>query len=421
MTMIHSASRRGPTVRRAVFAALVWSVVAAATVLGQNMPDPAQMNGMPLPAPELPAGTVTVRVVRERMGNNIADQAVSLRGPQIEKTARTDAQGRAVFDGLTPGVPVHVETLVGDEILTSNEFPVPASGGVRVALIAGIAEAQAREKAAADEAAKAPARAGVVTFGGESRIILEFQDDNLQVFYLLDIVNGARTPIDVGAPLVLELPKGAEGAGSLEGSSPLATIGGNRVTLTGPFPPGTTSVQIGYRMPWTGDSVRIEQRWPAAMEQVFFAVQKVGNLTVRSPQLTAQQDANAGGAMFVMATGPRLNAGDSLAVDISGLPNRSTLMRDAALVLAGLMLLVGAWAAWQGSPKQAGAEARLRERREKLFSELVALERQGQDGPRYATRRQALLTQLERITGELDGLPGAAPAGPATGGEGAAR
>ena len=45
------------------------------------MPDAAQMSGMPLPAPELPNATVTVRVVRERMGNNVPGQEVTLVTP----------------------------------------------------------------------------------------------------------------------------------------------------------------------------------------------------------------------------------------------------------------------------------------------------------------------------------------------------
>ncbi len=108
---------------------------------------------------------------------------------------------------------VTAETVVDGETLTSQTFPVPAESGVRVALVAGIAAAAAREKAAAEEGARQPARQGVVVFGGETRIILEFQDDNLQVFYLLDIVNSARTPIDPGGPLMIDLPQVAAGAG----------------------------------------------------------------------------------------------------------------------------------------------------------------------------------------------------------------
>ncbi len=97
---------------------------------------------------------------------------------------------------------------------------MPGNGGVRVALIAGIAAAKAAEKSAADAAAKEPARPGVVEIGPESRIILEYQDDNLTVFYLLEVVNNARTPIDIGGPLLIQLPTGAAGASMMQGSSP---------------------------------------------------------------------------------------------------------------------------------------------------------------------------------------------------------
>ena len=110
-----------------------------------------------------------------------------------------------------------------------------------MALIAGIATAAAREKAAAEAAAREPARPGVVEFGPESRVVLEFQDDVLTVFYLLEVVNNARTPIDIGGPLMIELPTGAAGASMMQGSSPSASAQGDRVTITGPFAPGKTA------------------------------------------------------------------------------------------------------------------------------------------------------------------------------------
>ena len=97
-----------------------------------NMPDASQMSGAPLPAPELPDRTVTIRVVRERMGNNIAGQAVTLKVGAETRSGTTDGQGRAQFEGLAAGAAVQATAIVDGETLTSQEFAVPAKGGVRV-------------------------------------------------------------------------------------------------------------------------------------------------------------------------------------------------------------------------------------------------------------------------------------------------
>ncbi len=65
------------------------------------MPDPSQIHGKALPAPELPNGTVTVRVVRESIGNNIAGQEVRIVIGGMPRTATTDEQGRADFSDLS--------------------------------------------------------------------------------------------------------------------------------------------------------------------------------------------------------------------------------------------------------------------------------------------------------------------------------
>ncbi len=268
-----------------------------------------------------------------------------------------------------------------------------------------------------EEAARQPARPGIVVFGGETRVILEFQDDNLQVFYLLDIVNNARTPIAVAEPLIVRLPEGATGAGALNGSSTLATVQGDRIRITGPFPPGTTQVQVGYRLPYSGDRATLSQQWPAAIEQLFVAAEQVGGLQLASPQFSQQQEASAGGAPFIMAIGGRLNAGDTLMVELSGLPHHSTLMRDVGVGVGVLVLAFGLWAGIAGRSARGNPAASLAERRETLFAALVALEeqhRRGQvDDRRYASRRQSLVSQLERVMGELDRTP-------AGGGEGVA-
>ena len=392
---------------------LTWAAVAVA----QQMPDPSQMAGRPLPAPELATGMVSVRLVRERMGNNITNHPVALKAADRTLNATTDAQGRAQFGNVPPGTLITVEAVVEGETLRSQEFAVPDRGGVRVALIAGLEAAAARERAAADAAAKLPARPGIVVFGGETRIVLEFQRDDLQVFYLLDLVNSARTPVAIAEPLILELPDGAVGAAALEGSSTLAMVQGDRVRINGPFPPGSTQIQIGFRFPYGGDRAVVSQQWPAAIEQLFVAVEKVGDLRVASPQLTQQQEGTAGGSPFIMATGGRVDAGDTVTLSLNGLPHRSTLLRDVGLAVGLLVLAIGFWAALGGGVARSNRLAELTARREKLYAELVALEDQHQrgriDDGRYAARRQSLMTQLERVLGELDRSP-------ASGGEGLA-
>ena len=384
-------------------------VVALPARAQQQMPDPSQIAGRPLPAPELATGVVSVRVVRERMGNNIANQNVTLKTPDRPLTATTDEQGRAQFTGIAPNTMVSAETVVDGETLTSQSFPVPTQNGVRVALIAGIAAAAARERATAEEGARQPARPGVVVFGGESRIIVEFQNDILQVFYLLDIVNAARTPIDTGGPLVLDLPDVATGASTMQGSSALAMLQGNQLRLNGPCPPGTTSVQLGFRVPYRGETVTLTQAWPAAFEQLFVAAEKIGGMQMSSPQFEQQREASASGTPFLMGTGGRINPGQPMTLTLTGLPHRSTTLRDVGVAAGILILLAGLWAGIRVSPARVGQAADLKKRKDKLFADLVSLEEQRQrgrlDDERYQAKRETLMGQLERVMGELDRDP----------------
>ena len=144
-----------------VLAAIVarhgWSSPAAAQVA---MPDAAQMSGVPLPAPELPDATVTVRAGPRADGQQRArprgdpDHA---RRPGHRPSPTP--QGRAQFTAVPAGSRVTAEATIDGETLRSQEFTVPASGGVRVALVAGVAKAAAAEAAARAEAAAKHRRA----------------------------------------------------------------------------------------------------------------------------------------------------------------------------------------------------------------------------------------------------------------------
>ena len=398
----------------------------------QDMPDPSLIHGRAIPAPELANGTVTVRVVREDLGNNIAGQEVRVTAGAVTRTATTDDLGRAEFTGLPAG-DARAETTVDGERLESQPFPVPTTGGLRVILVSGLAAAAERRKQQEAEAAQAPAVKGAVVFGGNSRVLMQMDDDELQVFYVLEIVNNARTKVDIGGPLIIELPTRAVGARILEGSSPAAQANGSRVTIIGPFASGTTSVQVGYTLPHSSSELVFEQAWPAPLQQVTVGVQKVGSLAIASPQFASVTEVRTeGGTPFALGTGPGLQPGTPMMVTISNLPARSQTPRYVALGLAIGIVALGTWLAATARAARGTERAVLLRQRDSLLDQVAQLEakrRAGEVNPeKYATRRQRLMAQLEQIYGELDEAEGALPSrgggrgdqGPQGGGEGVA-
>ena len=377
-----------------------------------NMPDPSVINGKAIPAGELQTGTVTVRVVRESIGNNVVGQSVTMTVNGEMKKAVTDEQGRAEFKGLPAGANGRAEANVKGEQLQSDPFVVPTSGGLRVILVAGLSDAAARQKREADEAAAAPPVKGQVVLGGNSRIIFEFPDDLMRVFYMLEIVNNARNRVDIGGPLIIDLPQGAAGASPLDGSSPQATVAGSRITVTGPFASGVTNVQVGFQMPFSSSSIALEQKWPVPLEQVTVASQKIGALSFTSSQFSSVGDVKGeDGTTFLLASGPGIPAGGTLRMQVSGLPVHSAAPRYVALALAFAIALLGMWLSLRGQGGDQDAHKRLVARRDALLAELAQIEqrsRTGRETAKDAGRRPRLLADLEQIYGELDESPGAA-------------
>jgi hypothetical protein len=83
------------------------------------MPDARAMSGIPRPVTDLPDGSISVRVIRGELSNNISNQPVQLRVGDKVLTAKTDEAGRAQFDNVTPGAAVKASTDVAGEHLRS--------------------------------------------------------------------------------------------------------------------------------------------------------------------------------------------------------------------------------------------------------------------------------------------------------------
>jgi hypothetical protein len=256
-----------------------------------------------------------------------------------------------------------------------------------------------------------PAATGPVAIGGQTRIILQPGEETVSVYYLLDIVNNASVPVNPQAPFTFEMPSGAAGTGIMQGSSPLAAVDGSRVTVSGPFPPGSTPVQVGATFTVTSGSFDLVQRFPAALTNYAVIVKKLGETKMSSPQLGGQQEIPAQGEVFIGAEGTPVADGQALTVSLTGMPHHSAIPRRAALTLALGIVLVGVWTATRTTEDpvtRAGERKRLVARREKLLADLVRLERDKGDDRRdahdshYRARREEIVGALEQVYGALD-------------------
>ena len=119
------------------------------------MPDLRQVSGKPLPSPEVPAGTVTVRVIRGSFANNLVGQTVEV--TVDGETDDDDRRERPRGDFWTScrHTPQSRDRRRAAERLESEEITV-GSGGLRVMLVA--ADPEDAKRAAESQKARARAR-----------------------------------------------------------------------------------------------------------------------------------------------------------------------------------------------------------------------------------------------------------------------
>jgi hypothetical protein len=251
-----------------------------------------------------------------------------------------------------------------------------------------------------------------VVLTNQSRIVMEPGDEAVNVFYLLDIENTARVPVNPPRLFAFDLPADAVGSGIMQGSSPNASLSGRRVLVTAPFPPGHTFVQVGMAIPSTSGSIEVNQAFPAALTSLAVVAQKVGDARLTSPQIQTQREMPADGQTFIAATGGAVSAGQTIALTLDGLPHHSGAGRMLALSLA--VLIVGIGIVFSGKPQEpaggkAGERKKLLARRERLLNDLARLEQDHRSGrgmyaddSRYAARREDLIAALEAVYSALD-------------------
>lgn len=113
---------------------LVSLLVAFASIPAAHAQTAAAL-GKPLPSPDLPVGTVSVRVVAGAPSSPVSNTEVALIVNGTPQIARTDSAGRAHFKDLPPGAQLQAKVFDEDKKETSSEqFTLPADSGARLML-----------------------------------------------------------------------------------------------------------------------------------------------------------------------------------------------------------------------------------------------------------------------------------------------
>ena len=361
------------------------------------------MSGIPLPDSQLPDATVTVRVIRGAVTNNVAGQEVQLRQGDAVETATTDSEGRATFLTLNAGEQAQASTVLDSQLLQSQSFAVPGRGGVRLMLVG-----------ADPDVPVVPSRPGAVTFGEDSWAQIELVEGSIEVYYFFEVVNPGDAPVDSAVPIVLDLPDGAEGTTVLQGSSPRTVASGPRVELPGPFDPGVTPLHVAYILPYSGESLMVSQPLPVDLDSVLVSVEKWGTMDFVSRQVERRMEVPSetrGRSPYVVGAGPAVRSGEPLVLELVGLPHRSTLPTTVTLVIAACIGGFGVWASLGSVDPTSGSKRGqvLGARREKLFADLVKVERQHRAGKigstKHSSRRDELVRALEKVYRELEASP----------------
>ena len=102
------------TMGRVIFLSFVSFVMSASAVAAQ-MPDPKQMSGIPRPVDDLPNGSLSVRLIKGQLSNNITGHPVELQVGDKVLTVKTDEGGRAQFDNLPAGATLKATATVDGE------------------------------------------------------------------------------------------------------------------------------------------------------------------------------------------------------------------------------------------------------------------------------------------------------------------
>ena len=316
----------------------------------------------------LAAGTLEMRFVGPD-GAPIVGQEVRLghsTGAQEAMafvTSRSDKDGLVRFAGLETGEQNEYVAAIDREGL------LVGSGPIRLAGEHGFAGELRVPGQTSDPA--------VLQVSSSSKLLVDLREDALAVMENLVLENTSDRIFNPGpGGLRIPLPAGSSSGSPMEGGARLEANESSTMLLREAIPPTSLATpaqaRFGFFIPTAGESrITLRQPMPFGIESPVVMVPEGHHLSITAPSLqaVAPQPDDRGGQIqiFQLASVPRNGV---LSISVSGLPTRGSLGKTIATVLVAAL----AFAALLGLRRRK-VEARPDHRREKLFAELVEVER----------------------------------------------
>jgi hypothetical protein len=243
-------------------------------------------------------------------------------------------------------------------------------------------------------------------------------DDTKLWFELgLAVANVTGGPVNPGPDgFLIPLPKGFSNAKVSDEMGQQVTINGTGVVWRGVIPPGQHDVVVQFSMKIDGGRVAVDMPAPQGMWQSQIAIEKAPGVIVTGEGIAAKPRTLDSGKEFLVLQDLMVRPGGSLRFEITGLPQRPAAQRWALWIVGFMVLGLIAWAVVAAvtpsrQPGAGGGEAARREltdQRDRLYAELVTLERRraagGVDVEVYERERRALTAKLVVVHRELDAL-----------------
>lgn len=339
------------------------------------------------PNPQLPAGTIRVRVVdpgdtplpevEVRIGILKSD------GGRESVSGTTDAAGVRVFSDLSVGddQAYRAEVRAGGARFGSNPFRLPRDRGYDVLL---------RRLNTTDDMSEVVLYVGAVS--------IELVDERFKLAQHLRLINvGAKAYVFPDGGLTIPLPEGFTAFQTQE------TMGDQRLTsneqgvnIQGSIPPGQTVLLWGYDVPVDGTEMIVDLQNPFTTYAMRVLADAAPGLALRVDGLPPpKREQHNGSSFWVTEAVRRPEQGPlrQLRIHLSGIPGPGP-SRWIASSLALLLVAVG-FVVSRRTGDARSTHAALQARKQALLEELATLSReheQGDVGKEYFADEKARLT-----------------------------